>query len=112
MANPTMGECPVTVWKVTLGAGGRRFKSYRPDQLSLQRQPFSKQQLWIPETVASDWPASHLERSENRGRFLPLKDLHGYVVHGNAGHGFAVRGAMVGVAMKNYVSAVTIDHLS
>ena len=38
MANPTMGECPVTVWKVTLGTGGRRFKSYRPDQLSLQRQ--------------------------------------------------------------------------
>jgi hypothetical protein len=64
------------------------------------------------ETVASDWPASHLERSENRGRFLPLKDLHGYVVHGDAGNSLAVRGAMVGVAMKNYVSAVTIDHLS
>ena len=64
------------------------------------------------ETAASDWPASHLKRSENRGRFLPLKDLHGYVVHGNAGNSLAVRGAMVGVAMKNYVSAVTIDHLS
>ena len=62
--------------------------------------------------VASDWPASHLEGSENRGRFLPLKDLHGYVVHGNAGNSLAVRGAMVGMAMKNYVSAVTIDHLS
>ncbi len=32
MANRTTGECPVIVLRVTLGAEGRSFKSYRPDR--------------------------------------------------------------------------------
>jgi len=58
-------------------------------------------QLLEIETVASDWPASHLERSENRGRFLPLKDCMAFVVpRENAANSLAVRGAMARVAMK------------
>src|ERR1700682_3092770 len=55
------------------------------------------------------WPASHLENSEHSGRFLALKDLHGYVVHGNTGGGLAFRGAMMSMAVKYHVSAMTID---
>src|SRR6266853_357215 len=32
MANRTTGECPAIVLRVTLGAEGRSFKSYRPDR--------------------------------------------------------------------------------
>src|SRR6185369_8451076 len=62
-------------------------------------------------TEVIGWPASHLEDPENRGWFLALQDLHGYVVDRNACSGLAIGRAVMSVAVKNHVSAVTIDHL-
>jgi hypothetical protein len=54
--------------------------------------------------------ALHLEHSENHRRFLTLKDMQGHVVDPNSGNGLAIRGAMMSVAVKDQVGAMTIDH--
>ena len=77
----------------------------------LLRWRFTHRSLLEIENMESSWPASHLEDSEDRGRVLALENLHGDIVHGNAGGGLAIRGAMMGVTVKHNVSAVTIDHL-
>ena len=54
---------------------------------------------------------SHLEDSEDCRRVLALEDLHGDIVHGNTCGSLAIRRSMVGMAVKDHISAMTINHL-
>src|SRR5579872_261590 len=53
-------------------------------------------------------PSSKLENAERNGRVLQLQQRQGDVVNGNAGGGFTIHAAVVGMAMKDEVSAVPV----